>query len=109
MGAGLAIGSDTSVKLVADWRADFDRVKDATGKPRTTNRYGVGLEAFLGNMVPVRAGYLVDETLDTTWWSAGLGLVTPTGVALDAGYRQSLAHPDARVMSVSFKMQFLNM
>jgi hypothetical protein len=109
MGAGLAIGSDTSLRLVGDWRADFDRVKDAAGKPKTTNRYGVGLEAFLGNMVPLRGGYLIDETLDTTWWSAGIGLVTPTGVALDAGYRQSMEDPDARIMSVSFKMQFLNM
>jgi hypothetical protein len=109
MGAGIAIGSDTGVRLVGDWRADFDRVKDAAGQPKTTNRYGVGLEAFLGNMVPLRAGYLIDETLDTTWWSAGIGLVTPTGVALDAGYRQSMENPDARIMSVSFKMQFLNM
>lgn len=109
MGAGLAVGSDTGLRLVGDWRADFDRVKDAAGKPRTTNRYGVGLEAFLGNMVPVRAGYLIDETLDSTWWSAGIGLVTPTGVALDAGYRQSMEDPDARIMSVSFKLQFLSM
>jgi len=109
MGAGLAIGSDTSIRLVGDWRADFDRVKDAAGKPMTTNRYGIGLEAFLGNMVPLRGGYLIDETLDTTWWSAGIGLVTPTGVALDAGYRQSMEDPDARIMSISFKMQFLNM
>lgn len=109
LGAGLTIGTDTSYKLVADWRADFDRIKDAAGKARTTNRFGVGLEAFLGNMVPVRAGFLRDETLDTTWWSAGAGLVTQGGVALDLGYRQSTKDPDARVLAVSFKMQFLNL
>jgi hypothetical protein len=109
VGAGLSIGSDTSIKLVADWRADLDRVKDAAGQPKTTNRFGAGLEVFLGNLVPLRVGYLADETLDTTWWSAGAGLVTASGVALDFGYRQSLEQPDARTMSLAFKMQFLNL
>lgn len=109
VGAGLALGSDTSVKLTADWRADFDRAHDAAGKARTTNRYGAGVEVLLGGMVPVRAGYLMDETLDTSWWSAGAGIVTKGGVAIDVGYRQSLETPDARVIAVAFKLQFLEM
>jgi len=109
LAAGLAVGSDTSVKLTADWRADFDRVTDAGGKARTTNRYGVGAEVFLGNMIPLRAGWLRDETLDTSWWSAGVGLVTAGGVALDLGYRQSLKESDARVIAASFRMQFLEL
>lgn len=109
VGAGLAVGSDTSVKLTADWRADFDRVADAGGKARTTNRYGAGVEVFLGNMVPLRAGWLKDETLDTSWWSAGVGLVTAGGVSIDLGYRQSLDEPDARVIAAAFRLQFLEM
>lgn len=109
LAAGLAVGSDTSVKLTADWRADFDRVADAAGKARTTNRYGLGAEVFLGNMIPLRAGWLRDETLDTSWWSAGIGLVTAGGVALDLGYRQSLKESDARVIAASFRLQFLEL
>jgi hypothetical protein len=108
VGAGLAIGSDTGVKLTADWRADFDSVIDPlTNQPVTTNRYGVGMEALLGNMVPLRAGYQKDETLGTTWWSVGAGLITASGVSIDAGYRQSLDESDARTFSLTFKMQFL--
>jgi len=108
VGAGLALGSDTSLKLSLDWRADFDR-GTLTGKARTTNRYGAGLEVLLGNMFPIRAGFLSDETLDTSWWSAGLGLVTTSGAAVDVGYRQSLKVPDARVIAVSFKLMFLEL
>lgn len=109
VGAGFSVGSDTSLKLTGDWRADLDRVKDAAGNPRTTNRFAGGLEVFLGNLVPVRGGYLRDETSDTSWWCAGAGLVTQGGVALDVGYRQSFDAQSARVFSVALKGQFLNM
>jgi hypothetical protein len=103
IGAGFSIGSDTFAKLVADWRADLDR------GPKTTNRYAVGTEVLLGRMVPVRAGFLRDETLGTNWWTAGVGLVTTGGVGLDLGYRQSTKTPDARVFAASLRMQFLEM
>jgi len=102
-GGGLSIGSDTSAKVVVDWRADLDR----TGK--TSNRYGVGAEVLLGRMVPVRAGYQKDEALDTSWWSAGVGLVTAGGVGLDVGYKQSLKTPEARVIAVAIRMQWLEL
>lgn len=103
LGAGLALGSDTSVKLTADWRADFDRL----GK--TTNRYGAGVEVLLGNLMPLRAGWLKDETLGTTWWTAGAGLVSASGVGLDIGYRQSLKTPDARVITAGLRVQLLDL
>lgn len=109
VGAGLAVGSDTSVKLTADWRADLERASDAGGRARTTNRYGAGVEVLLAQMVPVRGGFLKDETLATTWWSAGVGLVAASGVALDLGYRQSVTRPDARILAVSLKLQFLEL
>jgi len=103
MGAGVAIGSDTSFKITGDWRADFDR----TGK--TTNRYGAGAELLLGRMVPVRAGYVKDETLATSWWSAGAGLVSSSGLALDVGYRQSIDATNARTISVAIKTFMLDL
>jgi len=99
-GAGVGIGNDRSFQLTADWRADFDRA----GK--TTNRYAAGVEVLLGRLVPVRAGWSRDETLDGQWWSIGAGLVTQAGVALDVGYRQSFDDPSARTIAATLKTFF---
>lgn len=97
-GAGIGIGSDRSFQVTADWRADFDR------RGKTTNRYGAGVEVLLGQLVPVRAGWARDETLDTRWWSVGAGLVTQAGVALDVGYRQSLDDSRSRTVAATLKV-----
>jgi hypothetical protein len=96
-GAGVAVGSDRSFQVTADWRADFDR----TGE--TTNRYAAGAEVLLARLVPLRAGFIRDETLDTSWWSVGAGLVT-AGVALDVGYRQSVDAASARTIAATLKL-----
>jgi hypothetical protein len=96
-GAGIAVGSDRSFQVTGDWRTDFDR----TGT--TTNRYAAGVEVLLARLVPLRAGWMKDETLDTSWWSVGAGLVTQ-GVALDVGYRQSLDAPTARTIAATLKL-----
>jgi hypothetical protein len=97
-GAGLTLGTDRVAQVTADWRADLDRLD------HTTNRYGVGAEVLLGGLVPLRAGWARDETIDTSWWSAGAGFVTRGGIALDVGYRQSLDAPSARTIAASLKM-----
>ena len=97
-GAGIALGNDRSLQVTGDWRTDFDRA----GK--TTNRYAAGVEVLLGNLVPIRAGWMNDETLDTQWWSVGVGLVTQSGVALDFGYRQSFDAPSARTIGATLKL-----
>lgn len=100
VGAGIAIGSDLSVQGTFDWRADLDR------RGGTTNRYAFGAEVLLGRLAPLRASYVLDETLDTSWWSVGIGLVSANGGGLDLAYRQSLDDPDARVISAAVKLQF---
>lgn len=95
---GVGVGSDRSFQVTADWRADFDRA----GK--TTNRYAAGVEVLLGRLIPVRAGWSKDETLDGQWWSVGAGLVTRTGVALDLGYRQSFDDTSARTIAATLKL-----
>jgi hypothetical protein len=97
-GAGLTLGTDRVAQVTADWRADLDRLD------HTTNRYGVGAEVLLGGLVPLRAGWARDETIDTSWWSVGAGFVTRGGIALDVGYRQSLDAPSARTIAASLKM-----
>lgn len=100
VGAGLSIGSDTSAHGSFEWRSDLDRL----GK--TTNRYSFGAEVLLGNVAPLRASYVIDETLDTKWWSVGAGLVSAKGGGVDIAYRQSVDDPNARVIAVAAKLQF---
>ncbi len=98
-GAGIAVGNDRTVQVTADWRTDLDRVPG-----KKANRYAAGAEVLLGRLVPVRAGWTRDEVLDTSWWSAGVGLVTKDGIALDLGYRQSFDEPSARTIAASLKV-----
>jgi hypothetical protein len=99
--AGLSVGSDQSVRLSGEWRGDFDRAA------RTTSRWSVGAEVLLGNLVPLRAGWVKDETLRADWWSVGLGLITGSGVGFDAAYRQGIQDPNARTFAVAIKYFFL--
>lgn len=103
VGAGLSIGSDTGIQATFDWRGELEGRDGSAG---TTNRYSVGLEALLGNVAPLRAGYVFDETLDTQWWSVGVGLVSASGGGVDVAYRQSVDDESARVISASVKLQF---
>ncbi len=98
-GAGVGIGDDRSIQVTADWRADQDRVLN-----KTANRWSVGAEVLLGDLVPVRAGWMRDEVLGGSWWSVGAGLVTRGGVSLDVGYRQSLDDPSARTIAAALKL-----
>jgi hypothetical protein len=99
-GAGFTAGWQ-SLRLVGDWRFDLDRT-NPDGKKRTS-RYGGGLEYLFDNAVPVRAGFEIDDTSKTKWWSAGLGYVS-NRMAVDVGYRQSLTRSDARTVSVALRV-----
>ncbi|HSN16273.1 MAG TPA: hypothetical protein VLT61_16690 [Anaeromyxobacteraceae bacterium] len=100
VGAGIGVGSDRGVQGTFDWRADLDR------RGKTTNRYAFGAEVLLGDVAPLRASYVIDETLDTKWWSIGAGLVSGNGGGVDVAYRQSVDDPNARVIAVAVKLQF---
>jgi hypothetical protein len=97
MSAGLAVGSDTSVRVLADWKGTF------LPQGQTANRYAAGVGALVGGMVALRAGWMRDELLHTSWWSAGTGLVTPDGFSIDVGYKQSIESTAAREMALSLR------
>jgi hypothetical protein len=97
MGAGLAIGSDTSYRILGDWRGYF------LPGGQTVNRFAAGAGAMLGGMLALRVGWMKDDLLQTSWWSAGIGLVAGEGFAIDAGYKQSLNDSAAREMSLSLR------
>jgi hypothetical protein len=95
-GAGITLGNDRFVQVTGEWMADLDAAE-------TLNRYSVGAEFLLAGAFPLRAGWVKDELLDTSWWSAGVGVVQGR-FGLDVGYRQSLDASSARTISASFKM-----
>lgn len=102
-GAGVAVGSDTSLQLLADWRTDLDRVRSASGGSKATNRWAFGAEYLFANAIPVRGGFEIDDTSKTKWWSAGLGWTTGRG-AIDLAWRQSATDARARTIGVALRL-----
>lgn len=100
--AGFAVGSDTSLQLVGEYRIDVDRARGADGSAKSTSRYSLGAEYLFANAVPVRAGFARDETLDTSWWSVGAGYVTQRFV-VDLAFRQSTTDPTARTYALAIR------
>jgi hypothetical protein len=97
-GAGIAVGTDRTFHITADWHADFDR------QSKTTHAFGVGGEILVADLVPLRAGYLHDDILGGQWWSVGAGIVSASGVALDLSYRQSFDDTSRRTLAVGLKI-----
>ena len=100
-GAGISVGDEQRFHVAADWRTDWDRVG------HRTDSWAVGAELLLGDLVPVRAGFLKDGTRGARFWSGGLGLVTTGGLAVDLSYRQSLTDPLDRTFGAALKLQLL--
>lgn len=97
MGAGLAIGTDTFLKVLGDWKGIW------LPHGEMANRYSAGIGALLGGMLALRGGWMHDDLLRTNWWSAGIGLVTGDGFAIDAGYKQSFDASSARQLALSLR------
>jgi hypothetical protein len=97
VGAGLAVGSDTSIRVLLDWKRYF------LPNNQDADRFAAGVGALLGGAVALRAGWMHDGLLSTSWWSAGAGLVAGDGFAIDAGYKQSIDVSSAREMALSLR------
>ncbi|HZY03115.1 MAG TPA: hypothetical protein VFF02_06410 [Anaeromyxobacteraceae bacterium] len=100
--AGISVGSDRSFHLAADWLLHWD----ASGAKRNT--WAAGAEVLIGDLVPVRAGLTKDEWRGGQWWSAGAGVVTSSGVALDLAYRQAIRGGSNRVFAAGLKVFLFN-
>lgn len=99
VGAGLAIGDERSFHLAGDWRGDFDR-----DQGKSTNAFGAGVEYLLLEFIPLRAGYLKDDALGGQYWTAGAGVVSNGGAALDVAYRQGIDDSSRRTLVVALKI-----
>lgn len=98
LGAGISVGDERRYHLLADWRRDFERAG------RRTDAWMAGGEVLLGDFVPVRAGYLKDDTRGGAFWSVGAGLVSGSGIALDLAYRQSVEFSHDRAVALALKV-----
>ena len=98
IGAGLSYGDERRFHVAADWRGDTQRA----GK--LTNLYAIGAEVLLSDLFPVRASYVKDETRDASFWSAGLGVVSGAGFAIDLAYRQGIDDSSDRTFAAALKL-----
>jgi hypothetical protein len=101
VGAGVAIGDDRRFHVLLDWKRDLDRREEAT------DSWAAGGEVLVARNFPLRAGWQQDDTRGVTWWSAGAGLVTTAGLALDLAYRQAVDEPSNRFFGVALKLFLL--
>jgi hypothetical protein len=101
-GAGAAIGDDRTFHLAVDWRGDTQR------QGKLTSLFAVGGEVLVSDLVPLRAGYVNDDTRHASFWSAGAGVVSTSGVALDVAYRQCIERSDERIFAVGLKVFVLS-
>ena len=97
-GAGAAVGDDRTFHLAVDWRGDAQR------QGKLTSLYAVGAEVLLAEVAPIRAGYLKDDTRHASFWSAGAGFISSSGVGLDLAYRQCIERSDERILAVGLKI-----
>jgi len=98
IGAGASVGDDRRFHLAVDWRGDLQR------RNELTNLFAVGGEVLVADLVPLRAGYVKDDTRSASFWSAGLGIVTSSGFAIDLGYRQGIENTQDRTFAAALKL-----
>lgn len=99
---GVSVGNDRLFHVAGDWVMQWD----ASWKKRNT--WSVGAEVLLGDLIPLRAGLTRDEWRGGQWWSAGAGVVTSSGVAVDLAYRQAIRGNDNRVFAAGLKIFLFN-
>jgi F0F1-type ATP synthase assembly protein I len=97
-GAGLHVGDDRRFNVAVDWRADEER------RGQVTHSFAAGAELLVAELVPLRAGWLRDETRGASWWAAGVGVLVGTVAAIDLSYRQGIERPDDRGAAAAVKL-----
>lgn len=84
MGVGVALTPVPILTIVADALIDFRQAGTAKG------RYSGGVELFLGNHFPMRAGYAYDDLRGTHAVTAGVGYMDEN-FGVEFGIRQGVA------------------
>ena len=97
-GYGTMRGPLDGLTLSFDWLLNFETLQG------TKSRLSTGVEWLIGELVPVRAGYLWNEATDDHRVSVGMGVVVPS-FGLDVAYQQNVdpTKLDERLLSFALK------
>ena len=85
---------------VAGLEVGVDALIDFSTRAKPSSRWHFGAEYTIANMIPVRAGFLVDKVGNDLFWSLGIGFRHPS-FGIDLGYRQAVERPDNRTLALS--------
>jgi hypothetical protein len=96
MGAGIALQPASILTIVADALLDFRQVGQVRG------RYSGGVELFLGNHFPIRAGYAFDHLRFSHAITAGVGYMDEN-FGVEFGIRQAVAPDPETTMMLSVR------
>jgi opacity protein-like surface antigen len=94
----LALGVAAALHI-AGLEVDVDAVFDFTTLRRADARLHFGAEYTIAQIIPIRAGFIYDRIGQDLFWSAGAGFRHPS-FGIDFGYRQAIARPDNRTLSI---------
>jgi hypothetical protein len=87
---------------VAGLEIGADAVLDFVSRGHLLTRWHFGAEYAVGNVVPLRAGFIYDRVGDDMFWTLGIGF-QQTSFGLDFGYRQGVARQDNRTLALSLR------
>lgn len=85
---------------ISGLEVDVDTVIDFSTRAKPTPRVHIGAEYTIVNMVPVRAGFIVDKVGNDLFWSLGAGFRHPS-FGIDFGYRQAVERPNNRTLALT--------
>jgi hypothetical protein len=96
MGGGISLSPVSMLTLVADVLMDF------RSAPRPKGRYSGGVELFLANHFPLRAGYAYDDLRGTHAVTMGVGYISENFGA-EFGMRQEVVPQAQTTMMLSLR------
>lgn len=88
---------------IAGLQLGADAVFDFWSKPNIGERFHFGAEYTLFDLVPLRAGAIVDRIQSEIFWTAGAGIAL-TQFGFDFAFREGINDPDNRTLVGSIKL-----
>ncbi len=103
MAAGIGVHI-MGLEADADVLLDFWSVRNAlTNENKIAPRFHFGGEYTIASLVPVRAGFIVDNVGGDNLWTVGGGFVI-SQFGFDVGYRQAITQTDNRTVAASLRI-----
>ena len=88
---------------IAGLNVAADAVFDFWSLPTIGERFHLGAEYTLFDILPLRAGFIVDRVSSENYWTAGAGIML-SQLGVDLAYRQGINVSDNRTFVASLKL-----